>query len=455
MEEINLDFQKHNHRNLNMNSNLNSRVSDVNIMRDKDESANLGVELLMNKSKTSSSDSNKVEEFKPSDPVVFSESKPRTPSPSISITMDNNLSSSNSLDNTIDLNDIGISLDNNNSNEIKLDDINLNTSNSFSSNNSSNNVKENITSIDLNNDNDLNLNLDSILNDNNNSSSNNDNSSSNNNNYSEPEYHFEKPKTYEELQKEKAEYIRLLDRLEKKGIHTHKKFTMESDYNEVKSEVERLTRQRECDQSVKFQRKMLVAFITAIEFLNNKFDPLDVKLNGWSESIHENITDYDDVFEELHEKYKGKGEMAPELKLLLMVGGSGFMFHLTNTMFKTSLPGMNDIMRQNPDLMKQFASAAASSVGQQNPGFSNLMGGMFGGAGGGHQSAPRQPTPQRKEMNGPPDINDILNNMSNTPRRTNIDMDLNSNFSESDAEAIKHLDIKTGSNNKRSVNLDI
>ena len=63
---------------------------------------------------------------------------------------------------------------------------------------------------------------------------------------------------------------------------------------------------------------MFVAFITAIEFLNNKFDPLDLKLDGWSESIHENINDYDDVFEELHEKYKGKGEMAPELKLLLI-----------------------------------------------------------------------------------------------------------------------------------------
>ena len=154
---------------------------------------------------------------------------------------------------------------------------------------------------------------------------------------------------------------------------------MTSDYNEVKMEYDRLNRQRECDQSVRFQRKMLVAFITAIEFLNNKFDPIDLKLDGWSESIHENINDYDDVFEELHEKYKGKGEMAPELKLLLMVGGSGFMFHLTNTMFKTSLPGMNDIMRQNPDLMKQFASAAASSVGQQSPGFSNLMGDMFNG----------------------------------------------------------------------------
>ena len=442
MEEINLDFQKDNHKNLNVNSNLNSSISDVNIMRDN--SSSLGVELLMNKSKTSSE--SKVEEFKPSDPVVFPENKARTPSPSINVTMDNNVSSLNtkSLDNTIDLNDIGISLDNNSgSSGIKIDEIRTTPSKP--------NVSENITSIDLNNDNDLNLNLDSILNDDksNTQTINLDNTSSN--------IHVnEKPRTFEELQKEKAEFIRLLDRLEQKGIHAHKKFTMSSDYSEVKAEFERLTRQRECDQSVKFQRKMLVAAITAIEFLNNKFDPLDLKLTGWSESIHENIIDYDDVFEELHEKYKGKGEMAPELKLMLMVGGSGFMFHLTNTMFKTSLPGMNDIMRQNPDLMKQFANAAASSVGQQNPGFSNLMGGMFGGGGGGGGAPPRnQASQQRKEMNGPPDINDLLNNMQNSPKRSNIDMDLNSNYSESDAEAIKHLDIKTGNNNKRSVNLDI
>ena len=254
------------------------------------------------------------------------------------------------------------------------------------------------------------------------------------------------------MQKEKAEYIRLLERLEQKGIHAHKKFTMTSDYNEVKMEYDRLNRQRECDQSVRFQRKMLVAFITAIEFLNNKFDPIDLKLDGWSESIHENINDYDDVFEELHEKYKGKGEMAPELKLLLMVGGSGFMFHLTNTMFMTSLPGMNDIMRQNPDLMKQFASAAASSVGQQSPGFSNLMGDMFNGVETSTKSGSATAT-KRREMSGPPDINDLLNNMS-SKKPNNLDLDLNSNYSDSDAEAIKHLDIQTNGN-KRSVNLDI
>ena len=39
---------------------------------------------------------------------------------------------------------------------------------------------------------------------------------------------------------------------------------------------------------------------------------------------------------ELHEKYKGKIKL--RIKTFTYVGG-GFMFHLTNTMFKTSLRG--------------------------------------------------------------------------------------------------------------------
>ena len=196
---------------------------------------------------------------------------------------------------------------------------------------------------------------------------------------------------------------------------------------------------------------MLVAFITAIEFLNNKFDPLDLKLDGWGESIHENINDYDDVFEELHEKYKGTSQMAPELKLLLMVGGSGFMFHLTNTMFKSAIPGMGDVMRQNPDLMSQFAKAAANSMGSmggENAGFGNLMGDVLGGGmgGGSRPTPPPQQRAPRREMDGPPDISDILNNMSSNQ---NVNVDLNSGFSESEVETA------SGTRKHRSLDLDI
>lgn len=46
--------------------------------------------------------------------------------------------------------------------------------------------------------------------------------------------------------------------------------------------------------------------MSACEFANNKFNPLKFKLDGWSENINDNITDYDEVFEKLHEKYKSR-----------------------------------------------------------------------------------------------------------------------------------------------------
>ena len=110
-----------------------------------------------------------------------------------------------------------------------------------------------------------------------------------------------------------------------------------------------------------------MTFVTGLEFLNSKFDPFDVKLDGWAETVNDSINDYDEIFEELALKYGGKSQSSPEVRLLFTLAGSAFMFHLTNTMFSTSMPGMDDIMKQNPDLMKQFASAAVSSINKEHP----------------------------------------------------------------------------------------
>jgi hypothetical protein len=98
--------------------------------------------------------------------------------------------------------------------------------------------------------------------------------------------------------------------------------------------------EKEKKNSMGFQAKVLTTLITGLEFLNNKFDPFDVKLDGWSEQINENIDDFDDIFAELHEKYKSKAKMAPELRLMMQLAGSGMMIHMTNTMFKSAIPGM-------------------------------------------------------------------------------------------------------------------
>ena len=177
----------------------------------------------------------------------------------------------------------------------------------------------------------------------------------------------------EEMIREKFKFLRKLEALEKKGVELSKKYSMDSSLQEMMGEYETIMEERSKRNSVKFQGNMLMAIINGIEFLNTKFDPFDIKLDGWSEQLQENLTEYDDIFGELHEKYKSKASMAPELKLLFQLGGSGMMVHMTNTMFKSSMPGMDDILRQNPDLMRSFQSAAVNSMAQTNPGFSGFM----------------------------------------------------------------------------------
>jgi Family of unknown function (DUF5767) len=178
----------------------------------------------------------------------------------------------------------------------------------------------------------------------------------------------------DEALREKFKYLRKLESLEKKGVELSKKYNMESSLQEMIGEYETIMEEKSKQNSVKFQGNMLMAVINGMEFLNGKFDPFDIKLDGWSEQIQENITDYDDIFGELHEKYKSKASMAPELKLLFQLGGSAMMVHMTNTMFKSAMPGMDDILRQNPDLMRSFQTAAVNSMAGSNPGFSGFMG---------------------------------------------------------------------------------
>lgn len=160
---------------------------------------------------------------------------------------------------------------------------------------------------------------------------------------------------------EKREIIYQLDRMESKGFRIPFKFNMNSDIEEMRTEYNRIIREKELDGSIRFQQKMLMAFISGTEYINGRYDPFSIKLDGWSEQVNENINDYDDIFEELHYKYKATGKkMAPELRLFISLSGSAFMFHLTSRMFKEQpLPDVENVLRSNPELMKQFQNAAA------------------------------------------------------------------------------------------------
>ena len=222
----------------------------------------------------------------------------------------------------------------------------------------------------------------------------------------------------EELLKEKFRFLRKLEDLEKKGVKLTKKYNMDSNLDEMKGEYEMIVAEKERSNSIKFQGRMMMAAITGLEFLNDRFDPFDIKLDGWGEQINENIDDYDDIFGELHEKYKSKAKMAPELKLLFQLGGSAIMTHMTNTMFKSSLPGMDDIMRQNPELMQQFTQAAVNTMGETSPGFSGFMGNFM------NNSGPPPGPPTGYPEGGPPPPLKTQTDRSTRPTQSRPDLNM-------------------------------
>jgi hypothetical protein len=202
---------------------------------------------------------------------------------------------------------------------------------------------------------------------------------------------------YTSIDDEKADLLNKLARLSKKGFTVNQRLNAYSTIQELRTEFKRIMYGIEVDQSIKFSRRMMVACVSGLEFLNKRYNPIDVHLDGWSESVMENLDDYDGIFEELYVKYKTKMNVAPEVKLIMMLGGSAMMFHLTNSMFKAAIPNMSDVMKQNPELVKSMVQAVQNTKSNQpaqeqsvktdangrremkGPGFdiSSLMGGIM------------------------------------------------------------------------------
>ena len=227
--------------------------------------------------------------------------------------------------------------------------------------------------------------------------------------------------TFEERQKLKQDLLIKIQALEKKGFEFSKKFNMTSNYDEMVFEYEKIKKFIESQGAIKFSRRCLMACVTGIEFLNKRFDPFHVKLDGWSENVMESVDDYDNIFEKLHEKYSRKAEIAPEIELLLTLGGSAFMFHLTNSLLKG--PGSftgGAIAQNNPNFMASMMKTMSQSMKEQSkpPNFSPQQG----------FPKPMDTREIRKEMKGPSIDTNLFNG---TPLATNYPQQ-SSTFSSSD-----------------------
>jgi hypothetical protein len=172
--------------------------------------------------------------------------------------------------------------------------------------------------------------------------------------------------TEQEKRKKKRIMLKKLEEWYEKGlIKQSSHFTMESNYSEIEDEYEACLEDKKTKDSIKLQQWWFMTFVNSIEYANTVFDPFGLNLDGWGEQVSEDIESYDEIFTELHHKYKG-GKLSPELSLLLRLGFSAAVVNITNKALSTSTPGFNDIIKQSPELMKMFTNATVQSLNNQN-----------------------------------------------------------------------------------------
>ena len=201
----------------------------------------------------------------------------------------------------------------------------------------------------------------------------------------------------ENVMKEKYEILRKFERLSRLGVPMRKRFTLDSPLEEMKMELEFIKREKDADATIKQFCDWFITGMSALEW-SSKNVPLmkafGLQLDGLSESAQMNVGDMEDDFEELYDLYGEKLKMHPLVRIPIRTCMMVYMVHLTNQMArKAPIPNIDEVMRSNPDIARQLATAAmqqqAQSMRQQpapvvmppppaNPlsGFANFMSGM-------------------------------------------------------------------------------
>ncbi|CAM9101202.1 unnamed protein product [Ectocarpus sp. 8 AP-2014] len=141
---------------------------------------------------------------------------------------------------------------------------------------------------------------------------------------------IEKKKRKEELLHEKVEMLTRIANLSKNGFTTTRQWDVTDDIDEIRYECYRMQRESNSKKSIKIMRRVLVTITTLVETGNAYFNPFNLRLNGFSESMMLNLNDYDDCFEQIHHKYSGRSSVGPEMQILFTFMSAAIFHHAGN-----------------------------------------------------------------------------------------------------------------------------
>ena len=157
-----------------------------------------------------------------------------------------------------------------------------------------------------------------------------------------------------------------------------KTFTTADSLTELQSEYDRLYRLKQQKSTREWYRKILFGVTKGIEWANHQWDPVGLKLDGWSTEVASNVDEFDEIFDELAEKYGGSinEKIAPEIRLVLLILYSGVSYSISQTLVQdhSNRPEFTEIINKDPVLRERFMRAATEAqMDKAQPQVSQLL----------------------------------------------------------------------------------
>lgn len=157
-----------------------------------------------------------------------------------------------------------------------------------------------------------------------------------------------------------------------------KTFTTADSLTELQAEYDRLYRLKQQKSTREWYRKILFGVTKGIEWANHQWDPVGLKLDGWSTEVASNVDEFDEIFDELAEKYGGSinEKIAPEIRLVLLILYSGVSYSISQTLVQdhSNRPEFTEIINKDPVLRERFMRAATEvQMDKAQPQVSQLL----------------------------------------------------------------------------------
>lgn len=171
-------------------------------------------------------------------------------------------------------------------------------------------------------------------------------------------YKTEDQMTPQEVKIKKIQLLRKLSEIKDKGFKLSKEYDFKSSIEEMEYEYELLKSFADKRNGTKIFKSWICGTVSVVEYFSNKFDFFDFNLSGWSEHMSSEVDSWDDTLEELYEKYRGSGKsMGPEIKLMLLIIGSGVGYHFFKSSSESQGMGLNSVLASNPDILSKIINS--------------------------------------------------------------------------------------------------